>query len=96
MAETLLAAELDKKSTNGPLSQTRDAIARGADPAAVKKRLLENSPLSVRARAPLSGALAASSTTCARLYGACELPSGRGKRQPFTHKRERGWRTHQR
>jgi hypothetical protein len=28
---------------NDPLSQARDAIARGADPAAVKKRLLENS-----------------------------------------------------
>jgi hypothetical protein len=26
-----------------PMSQAREAIARGADPAAVKKRLLENS-----------------------------------------------------
>ena len=31
------------KSSNDPLSQARDAIARGADPAAVKKRLLEMS-----------------------------------------------------
>jgi hypothetical protein len=31
------------KSSSDPLSQARDAIARGADPAAVKKRLLEMS-----------------------------------------------------